>query len=150
MCPRVVLALHVLPPAFDPWSLELSTALYSYVSFSHLLHRGLIMVHLLDTAYLLYFTLRSTEHLTYHCFNNTCRNLSCSAQYLQVQESALGNHSLEECLLIRKKPEENSKKRVMDKKKRKDGIATVGNGPVNNGQVREKLLAKLKGIICPP
>lgn len=38
----------------------------------------------------------------------------------------------------------------MDKKKRKDGIATVGNGPVNNGQVREKLLAKLKGIICPP
>lgn len=53
----VVLALHVLPPAFDPWSLELSTALYSYVPFSHLLHRSLIMVHLLDNAYRLYFTL---------------------------------------------------------------------------------------------
>lgn len=57
---------------------------------------------------------------------------------------------MEECLLIRKKPEENSKKRVMDKKKRKDEIATVGNRPDNNVQVREKLLAKLKGIICPP
>lgn len=38
----------------------------------------------------------------------------------------------------------------MDKKKRKDEIATVENRPDNNVHVREKLLAKLKGIICPP
>lgn len=53
MCVRLPV-LYAISPALYPPSCDLCATVYSYVFFSHLFHRGVLMAHILDTSYLLY------------------------------------------------------------------------------------------------